>query len=157
MPVDVFLVKEDSLPEEPSGIPLATLIDERLPTFGFGAVLEEPELAGHLRNALGLRWAGLFLVDSGGPHVFSLVNAREGDVCQELIVLDDQPILEHRGYLNARDTVDVQLELQPGLYEFAAWLACRRFDDETQFVLKMRGPHDRTIAPIPLGRFLYSP
>lgn len=158
-PLEVFLIQGNNLPEQSSGTSLASLFDERMPTLGYKAVLEERELAPFLRSRLGLLWTGQFLVTERGRHVFSLVNlTRSGSLmnCRANVTLQDQIILTFSG---TNETVVNEVGFRnPGLCNLKIWLVCDvpgAYND-VSFQMRMRGPNDRTMILIPPNRFLHA-
>jgi hypothetical protein len=149
--LEVYLIEGDKYPEKPAGISLATFDDERTPSFGYGAVLENRELAPYRDRRLGLRWSGSFRITENGRHVFSFVNT-DGARCRVVLTLGGEQLFNDMGLFHANTTpFNQEIILEQKVYPFDCWMVCNQLNASMQ--LRMRGPRDRTISLVPSDRF----
>lgn len=149
--LEVYLIEGDKYPEKPAGISLATFDDERTPSFGYGAVLEDRELAPYRDRRLGLRWSGSFRITENGRHVFSFVNTHSAH-CRVVLTLGSEQLFNDTGSYYANTTpFNQEIVLEQKVYPFDCWVVCN--DLKASMQLRMRGPRDRTISLVPSDRF----
>jgi hypothetical protein len=149
--LEVYLIEGNKYPKQPEGIRLATFDDGRTPSFGYGAVLEERELAAHRNHRLGLRWSGSFRITENGRHVFSLMNTQSAQ-CYVALTLGGEQLFNSSGPFYGNSTpLNHEIILEQGVYSFDYWMVCNHLNALMQ--LKMRGPRDRTISLVPSDRF----
>lgn len=162
-----------NMPDGPKGVADASVIVQVPVQFDYGAFLDQPALA-HVRSAKGLvgvQWSGYLNIQEPGDYTFSLaMNRAKGSglpACRSTLRLEGKVITDvavfysgwgSGGASNERSDVDQAKEpLAKGLYSFSLWTNCLRYEDSgfklLATELKMAGPRDRSLGPIPPEMF----
>lgn len=169
--VEVYQIDPgDKLPSEPSGFPTALLVDANPPIFSYAAFEDKEELkrlaAASNRKWLGQLWKGMLQVTQGGPHVFSAELIADSnnrtENCLAAVSVDGESFKVMPQRIRDSETFvseQLQVDLAPGLYPLKIWQVCapRHWGSDIvhkkiRTILKVRGPGDWDLVPIPKAR-----